>query len=202
MLQGAGFRQISLYFSLLAGNLGQRLVRHGLRRQPASPVSRRFRCNTAKSAPSAGFLRQAESLCVPNSIIPRPNMPKISAYHRYCSRFLENRRGDLVRLHCATGHGFKIAFEPMRPAHFLTAGPISSALFSAASPGLTRAFTRYLPSRRSSPMKNAIGTLGRCVSELDISRRRLTVLSKMPPAGNKQEILALFSRMPAFSIAD
>ena len=28
-------------------------------------------------------------------------------------------------------------------------------------------------------MKNAIGTLGRCFSELDISRRRLTVLSWM-----------------------
>jgi hypothetical protein len=40
-----------------------------------------------KSAPSAGFLRQAESLCVPNSMIPRPNMPKISAYHRHCSPF-------------------------------------------------------------------------------------------------------------------
>jgi hypothetical protein len=55
-----------------------------------------------KSAPLAGFLRQAESLCVPNSMIARPNMPKISAYCRHCSRFLENRRGDLVRLHCVT----------------------------------------------------------------------------------------------------
>jgi hypothetical protein len=55
-----------------------------------------------KSAPLAGFLRQAESLCVPNSMISRPNVPKISAYCRHCSRFLENRRGDLVRLHCVT----------------------------------------------------------------------------------------------------
>ena len=47
--------------------------------------------------------------------------------------------------------------------------PGSSAVFSASCPGLTRASTRYLPSRRSSPMKNAIGTLGRCVSELDIA---------------------------------
>jgi hypothetical protein len=31
--------RISLYFSLLAGNLGRRPVRNGLRRQPASPVS-------------------------------------------------------------------------------------------------------------------------------------------------------------------
>jgi hypothetical protein len=56
-----------------------------------------------KSVPLAGFLRQAESLCVPNSMVPRPNMPKISAYQRHCSRFLENRSGDLVRLHCVTG---------------------------------------------------------------------------------------------------
>jgi hypothetical protein len=74
-----------------------------------------------KSAPLAGFLRQAESLCVPNSMIPRPNMPKISAYRRHCSRFLENRRGDLVRLHCVTGHGFKVAlaFEAIRPADLI-----------------------------------------------------------------------------------
>jgi hypothetical protein len=39
MLPRAGFRQISLYFSLLTGNLGRRLVRFGLRRQPASSVS-------------------------------------------------------------------------------------------------------------------------------------------------------------------
>jgi hypothetical protein len=42
-----------------------------------------------KSAPLAGFLRQAESLCVPNLMIPRPNMLKISANRRHCSRFLK-----------------------------------------------------------------------------------------------------------------
>ena len=56
-----------------------------------------------RSPPLAGFSHQAESLCVPNWVVPRPNTPKISASLRHCSRFLENRAGDLVRLHCVTG---------------------------------------------------------------------------------------------------
>ena len=56
-----------------------------------------------RSPPLAGFSHQAESLCVPIWMVPRPNTPKISACLRHCSRFLENRAGDLVRLHCVTG---------------------------------------------------------------------------------------------------
>jgi hypothetical protein len=39
-----------------------------------------------------------------------------------------------------------------------------------------------------SSMKNAIGTLGRCFSELDIKRRRLTMLSCMPRDGKTQRL--------------
>src|SRR5262245_34070402 len=53
-----------------------------------------------------------------------------------------------------------------------------------------------LPVRCS--MKNAIGTLGRCLSELDISRRRLTLLSWMPLDGKTQEIRASFIATRAF----
>ena len=97
-----------------------------------------------KSPLLAGFLRQAESLCIPNSMISWPNMPKISAYRRHCSRFLENRRGDLVRLHCVTWHGFKVAlaFEAIRPADLIQWVPGLSAVFSASCPGLTRTSTR------------------------------------------------------------
>jgi hypothetical protein len=51
------------------------------------------------------------------------------------------------------------------------------------------------------PMKNAIGTLGRCLSELDISRRRLTLLSWMPLDGKTQEIRASPAGIRAFFIA-
>jgi len=43
-------------------------------------------------------------------------------------------------------------------------------------------------------MKKAMGTLGRCFSELDIKRWRLTVLSWMPPAGKAHEMRASFTR--------
>jgi hypothetical protein len=42
-------------------------------------------------------------------------------------------------------------------------------------------------------MKNAIGRFDRCLSELDIKRRRLTVLSWMPPGGKTQEIRPCFT---------
>ena len=58
-----------------------------------------------------------------------------------------------------------------------------------------------LPVAVRSSMKNAIGTLGRCFSELDISRRRLTVLSWMPLDGKTQEIRASFAGTRAFFIA-
>src|SRR5689334_9133645 len=60
--------------------------------RPSQPVQSPggFVTMPLKSAPLAGFLRRAESLCLPNSMTPRPNMPKISAYRRHCSRFLEN----------------------------------------------------------------------------------------------------------------
>jgi hypothetical protein len=56
-----------------------------------------------------------------------------------------------------------------------------------------RPLLRLQPPRRSASreacpsMKNAIGTLGRCLSELDISRRRLTVLSWMPSGGKRKK---------------
>ena len=40
-----------------------------------------------RSPTLAGFSHQAESLCVPNWMVPRPNTPKISACLRHCSRF-------------------------------------------------------------------------------------------------------------------
>ena len=47
-------------------------------------------------------------------------------------------------------------------------------------------------------MKNAIGRFDRCLSELDIKRRRLTVLSWMPPGGKTQEIRPSFTGTPDF----
>ena len=51
------------------------------------------------------------------------------------------------------------------------------------------------PTKSSSAgsMKKAIGTLDRCLSELDIKSRRLTVLSWMPPGGKMQEMRPSFT---------
>jgi hypothetical protein len=49
----------------------------------------------------------------------------------------------------------------------------------------------YWPSRSAGSIKKAIGTLDMCLSELDIKRSRLTVLSWMPPGGKElAELLA------------
>jgi hypothetical protein len=74
-------------------------------RRPSQPVLSPsiFVTMLPRRPPLAGFSHQAESLCVPNRVVPRDNTPKISASLRHCSRFLENRAGDLVRLHCVTG---------------------------------------------------------------------------------------------------
>jgi hypothetical protein len=45
-------------------------------------------------------------------------------------------------------------------------------------------------------MKKAIGTPDRCLSELDIKSRRLTVLSWMPPGGKTQEMRPPFAGTP------
>jgi hypothetical protein len=50
------------------------------------------------------------------------------------------------------------------------------------------------------PIKNAIGTLGKCLSEFDIRRRRLTVLSWIPARGKTQESRASLESMRAFLI--
>ena len=50
-------------------------------------------------------------------------------------------------------------------------------------------------------MKNAIGTSGRCRSELDISNSRLTVLSWIPVGGNAQERRAALAEIPALRSA-
>ena len=56
--------QISLYFSLLAGNLERRPVRIGLRRQPPSPGSRDIHHNFAKKPTVCGLLASGgESPC-------------------------------------------------------------------------------------------------------------------------------------------
>ena len=47
-------------------------------------------------------------------------------------------------------------------------------------------------------MKKAIGTFDRCLSELDIKSRRLTVLSWMPPGGKTQEMRPSFTETPDF----
>jgi hypothetical protein len=47
-------------------------------------------------------------------------------------------------------------------------------------------------------MKKAIGTLDRCLSELDIRRRRLTVLSWIPPGGKTHEMRAVCRETPDF----
>ena len=47
-------------------------------------------------------------------------------------------------------------------------------------------------------MKKAIGTFDRCLSELDIKRRRLTVLSWMPPGGKTHEMRPSFTGTPDF----
>ena len=47
-------------------------------------------------------------------------------------------------------------------------------------------------------MKNAIGTLEKCLSELDIKRRRLIVLSWMPSGGKTQEMRPSFTDTPDF----
>ena len=47
-------------------------------------------------------------------------------------------------------------------------------------------------------MKKAIGTLDICLSELDIRRRRLTVLSCMPPGGKTHEMRPSFTGTPDF----
>lgn len=50
------------------------------------------------------------------------------------------------------------------------------------------------PTKSSSTglMKKAIGTLDRCLSELDIKRRRFTVLSWMPPGGKTHDMRPVF----------
>lgn len=47
-------------------------------------------------------------------------------------------------------------------------------------------------------MKKAIGTLDKCLSELDIKRRRLTVLSWIPPGGKTHEMRPSFTETPDF----
>ncbi|MCP2132668.1 UNVERIFIED_ORG: hypothetical protein M2187_008360 [Bradyrhizobium japonicum] len=47
-------------------------------------------------------------------------------------------------------------------------------------------------------MKKAIGTFDTCLSELDIRRRRLTVLSCMPPGGKTHEMRLSFTGTPDF----
>ena len=71
-----------------------------------------------------------------------------------------------------------------------------------ARPLLQLQTLRCSASREACPsMKNAISTLGRCLSELDIRRRRLTVLSWMPSGGKTQEIRASLAGIRAFLIA-
>jgi len=50
MIQGPAFGKICLYFSVSGGNLARRLVRYGLRRQPAGPIALEFRSNLPKRA--------------------------------------------------------------------------------------------------------------------------------------------------------
>ena len=53
---------ISQFISLLAGNLGRRPVRYGLRRQPASAVSRGYFRPTVKLREFGGLRRDGQSL--------------------------------------------------------------------------------------------------------------------------------------------
>src|ERR1700690_3111559 len=70
----------------------------------SQPVSSQeiFPIMSRESPPLAGFLPQAESLCVPNLIFNLVTVQKVSADIRRCGRFLEKRAGDWVRLHCVT----------------------------------------------------------------------------------------------------
>jgi len=160
----------SLFISLLAGNIGERLVRYGLPPQPASPGSRHLPHNFARKPAVAGRVKThtsgkcrkynsstrhqtecsqhhpfswcaisrkyfyarggrlsfhtacvgelmacADSLRDTDWILFAPSGSKISASHPRCGHFLKK----WIRLHCVTGHGFKVAltFEPIRPAH-------------------------------------------------------------------------------------
>src|ERR1700722_11488922 len=71
---------------------------------------------------------------------------------------------------------------------------------SYADPLPVQAWCRQLSliGRSAGSMKKAIGTLAECLSELDIKRRRLTVLSCMPPGGKTQEMRPSFIGAPDF----
>jgi hypothetical protein len=58
----------------------------------------------------------------------------------------------------------------------------------------------WSPGKRLSvgSMKKAIGTFDICLSELDIRRRRLTLLSCMPPGGKTHEMRPSFTGTPDF----
>jgi pimeloyl-ACP methyl ester carboxylesterase len=70
--------QISLYFSLLAGNLGRRLVRDRLRRQPASAVSRGCFLLARIRALLLGVSETQRSLC--------SSISRMFGHHRSISR--------------------------------------------------------------------------------------------------------------------